>query len=185
VFVAWDASSRRDSTAVVFGQWQQIEGRRRLRVSTRVWERPLRLDGYDPNWRVPKGEVLQHVRDLARRYDVRSVAYDPYLIAWVVEDLEGEGLPMVEWPQTDQRMFPATQRLFELIVDGDLAHDGDPVLTRHIKAARVKGNARAGQRLVKSQTGRKIDAAIALVMLAGEASAEPPAPSGVSVYVPD
>ncbi len=73
-------------------------------------------------------------------------------------------------------IVPATQALYEMIIDRVLAHDGDPVLTRHIKAAKVKTVGRGGQRLVKAATGRKIDAAIALVMAVAMAAAPDPNP---------
>ena len=59
---------------------------------------------------------------------------------------------------------------YEAVVSGRLAHDGDPVLARHIRACQAV-NARdgAGQRLSKRRPGKKIAASIAMVMAVGEA----------------
>jgi phage terminase large subunit-like protein len=196
-WIGWDASSKRDSTAVVVIQRRRdATGRRRVFVTARVWERPVGPDGApEEGWRVPRREVLDYVVGLFERLrNVRGCGYDPAFIAWLVEELEDRGLPMVEVPQTDQRMMPATQALYDLILAAQpgatdpeaeaLAHDGDPVLARHIRAARAKMLPRGGERLVKARSGVHFDAAIALVMavyLAGEAEEEP---RGISVYIP-
>ncbi len=173
-YLGWDASTKRDSTAVVVAQW--VEGR--LRVKPRVWERPI-LPGNvpDPNWKVPRNEVVEYVTGIYEQYDVVAGGYDPAFISWIAEDLEARGLALFEFPQNDTRMVPATQALYEMIIDKQLEHDGDPVLTRHIKAAKVKRVGRGGERLVKSETGRKIDAAIALVMAVGMATGPDPRPA--------
>jgi phage terminase large subunit-like protein len=137
------------------------------------------------DWKVPRNEVLEYVRECYRTLNIVAGGYDPHAISWVAEDLENEGLPLFEWPQTDQHMCPATQALYEAIIDGRLAHDGDPALARHIKAARVKTTPRGGQRLVKSETGRKIDGAIALVIAIGVMERRPEERKTPRIYLPD
>ena len=180
-WLGWDASTKRDSTGVVVVQ--RVEGR--LRVKRWSWERPIGPGG-EPvkDWKVPRNEVLAKVRELYGSLNIVAGGYDPHAIAWVAEDLENEGLALFEWPQTDQHMCPATQGLYEAIIDGVLAHDGDPVLERHIKAAKVKNTPRGGQRLVKSDSGRKIDCAIALVIAIGVMEKRPDPVPGFSLYVP-
>lgn len=177
----WDASTKRDSTGIVVVQ--RVDGR--LRVKRWSWERPIGPGG-EPvkDWKVPRNEVLAKVRELYATLNIVAGGYDPHAIAWVAEDLENEGLALFEWPQTDQHMCPATQGLYEAIIDGVLAHDGDPVLERHIKAAKVKNTPRGGQRLVKSDSGRKIDCAIALVIAIGVMEKRPDPVPGFSLYVP-
>jgi phage terminase large subunit-like protein len=168
-WIGWDASTKRDSTAVVSVQWREIDGVRRLLVRPKIWERPF-VDGrFLESWRVPRGDAIAYVVEQFEHGNIVSCGYDPYFIAWIVEELEDRGLALVEFPQTDQRMSPATQGLFELITEGVLAHDGDPTLTRHIKAAKVKNTTR-GQRLTKDPhgRGRKIDGGIALAIAVGE-----------------
>ena len=40
---------------------------------------------------------------------------------------------MVTFPQSSERMVPATQRFYEAVVNGQLTHSGDPRLARHIE----------------------------------------------------
>jgi phage terminase large subunit-like protein len=167
-FVGVDASTKRDTTAVVAGQW--VEGDVPiLRVTCRVWERPIEPATGKPveGWRLPLDEVERHLRDLHRAYQLKAVAYDPAFVTWLAIKLEDDGLPMVEIPQSDGRMKPPTQALYELVIDRRLQHDGDPTLARHVRNAVAK-QIEGGQRLVK-RGGRPNDAAIALVMMTGEA----------------
>lgn len=54
---------------------------------------------------------------------------------------------------------------YQLIVDGELTHDGDPRLARHVANAILKADSR-GARLAKEHkdSTRRIDAAICMVM---------------------
>lgn len=182
VFVGWDASTHNDSTAVVVGQWAGDK----LRVKAKVWERPLDPNGNPVDeWTLPIAEVEAFIRSLCRDwYEVTAIAFDPAFITWSAAELEVEGLPMIKWPQTNARMCPGTKALYELIVDDRLEHDGDPVLSRHVRAAKAYQTREGGFRLAKGKIRKKIDAAIALVMVAGLAMPEvieEPTPWAVAV----
>ena len=161
--VAIDASTRVDATAVAV---LQPRGDRTV-ARCRLWERPRDLDGRPrEDWRVPIEEVKDHVRALCRRFEVRAVGYDPAYLAWTAQELEAEGLPLVEIPQTHARMAPASQGLYELIVQRRLRHDGDPALAAHIREAVAAAVPDGGWRLAKGPARRPIDGAIALAMCA-------------------
>ena len=132
-----------------------------------LWERPPDT----PGWEVPRGEVKQALRECCRRWDVKEIAYDPYLWIDAFEDLEAEGLPVVEFPQVRSSMAPATQRFYELVTTRGLTHTGDKRLARHLGNAVLKTDAR-GSRIVKDSphSPRKIDLAVAAVMAVERAS---------------
>jgi phage terminase large subunit-like protein len=168
-FVGVDASTKHDSTAVVVGQWRG----ERLYVKAKIWERDL-----DPNgnpvegWSIPFIEVEQYIRELWRTYKAREIAYDPAFITWMAQGLTNEGAPMVEFYQTDIRMVPATQVTYDAILNKRFAHDGDPVLARHIRSAMAVQTNRGGQRLTKGKQRRihnMIDGAVGLVMMGDRA----------------
>ncbi len=102
---------------------------------------------------------------------------DPFRWARTLQELAEEGLPMIEYPQSPQRMTPATQRFYEAVVNRQLTHSGDPRLGRHMDAAVLKVDAR-GQRITKESkhSARRIDLAIAAVMAFDGASAPEQAP---------
>lgn len=162
-YVGWDASTKEDSTALV--AVQRIEDK--WRVKAWIWERPRTADGNPiDDWSVPGAEVANMLRDMWRtQFKVKGIAYDPAFITWLAQDLAAEGLPMIEWPQSDSRMIPATQAAYQAIVNGEVEHDGDPVLARHIRSAMAVQTQRGGERITKgSKAKKKIDAAVALLM---------------------
>jgi phage terminase large subunit-like protein len=178
-WVAWDGSRKIDSTAIVCGQWAGAGDDRRLVVRAKFWERPLDLQTGQPDesWRVPVAEVESFVRSLAEEYDVRGIAYDPAFIQQSVQELEMQGLPMVEWPQTNPRMVPASERLYEAILNGEIEHNGDATLARHIRNCEQRLTRDGGWRLDKStDTKKKNDGGIALAMLIALATMAAPAP---------
>jgi phage terminase large subunit-like protein len=180
MYVGFDASTRRDSTAIVMTQKDDAG---LVSVRGKAWERPIEPNTGKPveNWRVPKEEIKEYLRALCATWDVRAVAYDPWSFAWTADELEAEGIPMIEVPQVPSRLAPATQGLYELIVDRLLRHDGDPVFARHIRNA-VPKKVDRGYILDKFR-GRANDLAAALVtvtyelMQREEATEEAPAPS--------
>jgi phage terminase large subunit-like protein len=185
VFVGWDASTKKDTTALVAIQWQEIEGRKRLVAQGWAWERPRLADGnYDEDWRMPMAEVLAVIRTLTTEHEVTAIAYDPAFITWEAADLEASGLPMIEWNQTnDKKMGEATQALYEVIADGTLAHAGDPLAARHVAAIQAYATRSGGQRLGKNKQRKSIDWAIALLMAVGEMRETEVADSFVA-YIP-
>jgi hypothetical protein len=127
-----------------------------------LWEKPQ--DAED-EWRVPRGEVKDRIRQACHDYHVREVAADEYIWQDSLEELEAEGIPIVVFPQTLTRMAPATQRMYEYVANQAISHDGNPALARHFDNCVLKTDSR-GSRLIKDAKGspRKIDLAVATVM---------------------
>lgn len=159
--IGWDASTKIDTTALCVVQDQ--DGRKVVRWW--LWERPLLQEGSgDETWRLPIAEVEQRVEALCAEYQPVGVAYDPQFITWSADELDRRGLPMIEWPQTDSRMVPATQATYEAIINGHLAHDGNRVARRHVANVVAYQTRQGGQRVGKGRQRKAIDAAIAMVM---------------------
>jgi phage terminase large subunit-like protein len=158
VVLGFDGSFSNDSTALVavqVGECPHVD-------VVECWERP-RDAGH--SWRVPVEAVEDAIRTACRRWQVREIVCDPFRWARTYQVLEGEGLPVVEFPQSPQRMVPATQRFYEAVLNDGLTHSGDPRLARHIDNCVIKTDQR-GPRLMKDakNSPRKIDLAVAAVM---------------------
>lgn len=126
------------------------------------WEAPTD----DPHWRTPAGEVEDAIRSACARYSVREVAADPWRFEQSLLKLSEEGLPIVEFPSNSlARMIPATQAVYDSVMDGQLTHDGNPALARHVGNAVLKADAR-GARITKEHKAstRHIDLAVAMVI---------------------
>lgn len=162
-WVGLDMALKHDTVAVVYGQW--IDGV--FVTRHRAW-----LPNGDT---VDVASVEQFLRDLHRRYDVQEIAYDPAYFQRSAEVLADDGLPMVEFPQSAQRMVPACQTAYELVCGGLVAHDGSPVYSDQVTSAAPRSTGE-GWRLSKGKAKRKIDAAIALVMCVDRATRRVEAP---------
>jgi phage terminase large subunit-like protein len=121
---------------------------------------------------VPIVDVEQAIRQACRRWRVLEIAADPFRWARSLQLLDGEGLPILEYPQSPGRMTPATSRFYEAVVNGQLTHSGDSRLARHVGNAILREDAR-GARLAKERkdSPRRIDAAVAAVMAHDRAAA--------------
>ena len=157
VVLGFDGSRSQDCTALVA---VTIEADPVVKL-VGFWERPRD----DDEWRVPRGEVKDAIRQACRDYRVAEIAWDEWIWNDAAEELTEEGLPVVTFPQNMTRMSPATQRFYEAVTTRHLEHDGDPRLARHFRNCQVKTDSR-GSRIVKDSKNspRKIDAAVAAVM---------------------
>lgn len=157
VVLAFDGSHNHDSTGIVaveVGTFPHC-------VVVGHWEPAI----HDSEYKVPIFDVEEAIRQACRRWNVVEIVADAYRWARSLQILEGEGLPVVEFPQTPQRMTPATNTFYEGVMNGTLTHDGDPRLARHIENAILKTDIR-GTRLIKetSKSKRHIDLAVCAVM---------------------
>ena len=166
VVLGFDGSFSNDSTALVAVQVGEVP---HIDV-VECWERPA---GAGNDWRVPVEAVEEAIRGACRRWQVREIVCDPFRWARTYQVLEGEGLPVVEFPQSPQRMVPATQRFYEAVLNAGVTHSGDPRLARHVDNCVIKTDQR-GPRLMKDAKGspRKIDLAVAAVMAFWRACAQ-------------
>lgn len=171
-YVGVDVGIKRDSTAVVAVQ-RRPDGH--LHASCRLWipadDRPVDVT-----------DVMGHLRDLASTYALKAVSYDPRFFDVPAKMLDDEGLPMVEVPQSVERMTPACGALLEIIKKGALRHDGDDAFTTQVLNAVPRLNER-GFTLQKSKSRGRIDAVIALALAVDRAQHPDPEPV-VARFIP-
>lgn len=153
-----DGSLNRDSTSVAWVQWAG----NRLVVRQKAW-RPK-----DHGGRIPYDEVREFLRSLCAAFTVRSVAYDTRFFSESALELQDEGLPMLEVPQSVERMTPICGRAAEAVLGGEIAHDGDPDLWAAVHGAAKKPNER-GFTFSKVKSGQLIDPWVAVCLAISEA----------------
>lgn len=138
----------------------------------RIWIPPANgkieySNPHDPEDRAyPEGEI----RYLAKTRNVIEWAYDPYQLHDLCTRLMRSGVGWFrEFPQGEDRL-KADKQLYDDIRDQHILHDGDPVLSEHIKNANAKTDPQDHTlRIVKRANSLKIDAAVALSMANHEA----------------
>jgi phage terminase large subunit-like protein len=106
---------------------------------------------------------MDAIRELDETYRLTHMAYDPKYFDQAAEELEGEGIAMELFPQSNERMCPAAADLRKAIIDGEITHNGDSELTAHVIAAKAKDIGDDMFKLDKSaKNGPPIDGAEAL-----------------------
>ena len=182
VVLAFDGSFSNDSTALV--AWSLGGEKPHLSVLG-LWERP---EDAEQGWYVPIAEVEQTIISNARdnRFDVREIVFDPARWNRTFMVLDEEGLPVVAYPNSAERMVPATQKFYEGVVNQSFTHDGDERLARHIANCVTKQSSR-GVMVAKASSRRKVDAAVASIFgydrATQPAPPKPPTPRYFSIQV--
>jgi len=189
LFVGIDIARNVDSSALVMVQRRVTEAGVRYVARAKIWANPYRPDeSAYATWRMNNTLVMDECRALFARFPVAATAiddeikpgpafaFDPWRFRPEAEKLLAEGLAMVDFPQTDQRMVPASQAAYETIINREIAHDGDPTLKRHVHSV-VADQKERGWRISKVKgSGKKIDAAVALAIAVFMAQTDPPTP---------
>jgi phage terminase large subunit-like protein len=158
-----DAAPRRDKTAVVLDQRDE-NGVHNVKAWTFEADPEAGLLDFD--------ELKHLLRELNATYNVSRIVVDPAHLFAVMDELNREGLPVEDFPQTASRMIPASMNLYDLIQLGRVRHGGDPLLTKHVLNAGAKEIPPSGWRLTKVSRHENIDGAVALAMASHIAEAE-------------
>lgn len=159
-YIAVDVGVRRDSAALVWAQWHDD----RLHVGQRI----LLPEEEGPTFGVAdiRGELAGLV---ARNGKVREVPYDPWQFRESAEILLERGVPMVEFPQSAGRLAPASENLYELIVEGRVVHDGSYQAKAQMLATVASPTDRGGWQISKRKSLERIDFSVSLAMVADRA----------------
>lgn len=153
--LALDASVKGDLTAIVA-------------VWTDIFENITYVDDLwliEPDYvtkEVDYAALEEIILNIWRTGQYHCIAYDPYQTVSLMQRLKARGVRTVEFTQNSMRL-KADGYLRQLINEGRLRHPGDPRLTEHVLACKLK-YAQDNFRLVKNARDSKIDLAVALSM---------------------
>ena len=158
VILAFDGAFSNDSTALI--AWLLGGDKPHLMV-VGIWERP---EDAEQGWHVPVAEVEQTIIDTFRNsnYQTKEIVFDPARWQRTFMVLDEQGMPVVSYPNSAERMVPATQKFYEAVVNQSFTHDGDERMARHITNCVTKQSSR-GVMVAKASSKRKVDAAVAAI----------------------
>jgi Phage Terminase len=158
VFVGIDASVKHDSTAIV-----AVAFDRAARVARLVWHRIFQPTPDEPlNF---EATVERTVMDLAQRFKLRAVLFDPYQMQASAQRLRARNVPMREFPQSVPNLTESSQNLYELIRSRNLVMYPDAEIRLAIsRAVAIEGS--RGWKIAKEKQSHKVDVVIALGMAA-------------------
>jgi len=141
------------------------------RVPYLAWKAAGHLET-TPGRAISKLAVIRRLIEVGRVFDLQAVAYD----RWRIEDLkqlaEDEGLPlptMVPHGQGYKDMSPALEAFETALLNGQVVHDGNPVLTWCAANAVTVSDDAENRKLSKERATGRIDLMVAAVMGAGVA----------------
>lgn len=114
--------------------------------------------------------VADDMRCYCRRFDVQEIAFDPALSMYFAGKLIEEGLPLVEIAQRAMFFTPALIQVENLVLEGKLQHEGNPVLAWMVSNLVVKvSKFNELMSPTKERPENKIDGPIAMLMALGRA----------------
>lgn len=115
--------------------------------------------------------IKEDLREFAGRFDVQAVAYDPWQATQLAQEMELEGLPMVEIRQTVQNISEPMKELEALTLRRILAHGDCPILTWMASNVVAKLDVKDNIYPNKERPENKIDGIVALIMALSRAIA--------------
>jgi phage terminase large subunit-like protein len=108
--------------------------------------------------------ILADIEEDAERYDLREIAYDRWGATQMSQDLRERGFEVVEFGQGFASMSPAMKALERLVLAGELAHGGNPVLTWMADNLVARQDPAGNIKPDKERSTEKIDGMVALIM---------------------
>jgi phage terminase large subunit-like protein len=114
--------------------------------------------------------VLEDIYELCSRFPVLSIAFDDHQAVFLMTLLQERGLNVVQYPQTTVMMSDPMKEIDARVDNGQLWHDGNPVLTWNM--GNVVANENAKQHIYPRRENEKdpkckIDGVVALIMSMG------------------
>ena len=121
--------------------------------------------------------ILDDIKDLASRFDIQEIAFDPHNATMLVTALQNEGLPLVSFGPTVLNFSEPMKQVEALIRDRKLLHDGDPVCAWSMSNVVAKMDRKDNVYPNKERPENKIDPFVALCAAMGRAMiGAPPEP---------
>ncbi len=108
--------------------------------------------------------IKEDLREFAGRFDLQAVGYDPWQATQLAQEMELEGLPMVEIRQTVQNLSEPMKELESLILQRKLAHGDCPILTWMASNVVAKMDVKDNIYPNKERPENKIDGIVALII---------------------
>jgi phage terminase large subunit-like protein len=158
VWLGVDASTKRDSTAVVVCAYD-----RDIKKVKLVWHRT-----WQPSVAEPldfEHTIEDTIVSLSQMFHIREVRFDPFQMQASAQRLLKRNIPMVEFPQTSGNLTEASSNLYELIKGRNLTVYPDAAMRTSIQRS-VAIETPRGWRIAKEKASHKIDVVVALAQAA-------------------
>jgi phage terminase large subunit-like protein len=128
-----------------------------------------------PGQATDKRIVALRVAEIWRKYKPEEIAFDDWGMNELLRILSEEGMPDMTfrpWHQGYKSMSPATKAMEERVLNREIVHDGNPLLTWAIKNVHIESDAAGNKKPSKQRSRERIDPAVAAIMAVGAAVAQ-------------
>jgi len=107
--------------------------------------------------------IEDYIIDLSKIYRIRAVAYDPWQMVNIAQNLKKLYIPMIEIPQIPNNLVSMSTRLYEMIQNHELLLYKDRLMRQHAEFSLARVSER-GVSISKKKSGRHIDAIVSLAL---------------------
>lgn len=187
VFIGLDLSGKTDLTAMAAAAWAE----NRWHVKAWFWMPERGLSDRVKRDRAPYDEwaaaglirlvpgasidyeaVAKEIADEVGGMNVSAVAFDRWRFDLLKKELDeiGVQLPLIPFGQGFKDMAPAVDALETALLNEEMCHGANPVLTMCMANARVEKDPAGNRKLNKAKATGRIDGAVALTMAIGIAA---------------
>ena len=110
------------------------------------------------------GFIESFIEELGTKFNIKEIAFDRWGAVQMTQDLENMGFTVIPFGQGYKDMSPPTKELMNLVLTGNLKHNGHPVLRWMMDNIAIKPDEAGNIKMDKAKSTEKIDGAVALVM---------------------
>lgn len=127
--------------------------------------------------------IERDIHSMMSCLSIQEIAFDKYNATQIVNNLQAEDVPMVEFRQGFLSMSPAMKQLEIDILTGKLQHPNDPVINWAMSNVVLSRDAAGNQKPDKEKSIGKIDPVVALIMATGRSNLfTEDIPSSITVF---
>lgn len=131
--------------------------------------------------------VRAYIKEQVQKHgwQVKEVCVDPWNASQFAADMMNDGFTVVEVPQNIRNLTGPTKHFRELVYQGLVVHDGNPVIAWAMGNAVTRQDSNENIMLDKSKSRERIDPVAAVITAHARAMHSEPAEVDVSQYVTD
>ncbi|MDR3318530.1 MAG: terminase large subunit [Clostridiales bacterium] len=109
-------------------------------------------------------EIERFILRLSKKFKIKEIAMDDWNGQATAQHLEDKGLTMIQFRQGFRSMNEPTKELMNQILERNIFHNGNDVLTWNLESLIVKTDPAGNVKPDKAKSTQRIDGAVALIM---------------------
>jgi phage terminase large subunit-like protein len=171
-----------DSVDVIWHHWYPEEGlhdkAKQMKIPLKLWADGGYINLVEGNT-IDFAWIEHEISELARKYRIEAIGYDPWKAEQTANRLSDQGLNMITMRQGHQTLGSATGQLIRMIKAQEFNHGNNPLATWMFSNAIGRRDVNDNVVPDRKNSSGKIDGVAAAVMAMTARASEPPASFGV------